>query len=56
MALVKPDLFTAPKGKQPTSLASFYAATLGDKRTQAVLSGDSSMGKLAQYFVEATYE
>jgi hypothetical protein len=55
-ALVKPDVFTSspgrsPSGGQPGPLAAFYAKLLADPRTQKVLTGDSPMGPLAQYFV-----
>lgn len=51
LVLVDPKLFVASGGKQPSALAAFYARLKADQRTQAVLSGDSTMGPLKQYFV-----
>jgi len=56
LCLVKPDLLTGADGEQPGALASWYAKLFSDKRTQKVLTGESSMGALAPYFVAASPE
>lgn len=51
LALVSPDMLAAAAGKQPGTLAAWYASLLREPKVQKVLSGESSMGELRQYFV-----
>jgi hypothetical protein len=48
LCLVVPSLLASK-----TTLAVWYAKTLGDPRTAKVLTGESAMGPLKQYFIEA---